>query len=159
MLSTFSRQALALCALVVSLAASPVLAQNYGPNPGTPGFVPFADGPIPEGTAGVDADGNADFADTSFDFGNDTQLSIAPGQISLTITNNTSGIGGLYDLFAALGNLDLVYETMAGVEVHVTSFVTAADVVIDLRFGDLFTDNSMPVYDGMSSSPGNPLAD
>ncbi len=155
--STNHRHVLALCVIAISLAASPALAQNYGPNPGTPGFVPLVSGPMPAGTGGVDADGNVIADDTTFNFGNNTWLSFTPGHLTFTLSNN-SGIGGLYDIVAALGNLDFVYESMLGMQVRVTSTVSDAAVVIDLDFSGTSQNNSPPIDDGMNSSPGNPLA-
>lgn len=123
-------------ALIIS-AASFASAQNYGPNPGTPGFVPLVSGPVPEGTTGgLDvADTGASFGSgTSFSLGANTALTFGADTATLTITNSNALSGGLYYFLASFGNLDFLYESSFGRLIGVTSTVTDAAVVINLDF-------------------------
>lgn len=153
-------------------------AQNYAQNPGRSGFVPLADGPIPEGTTGnIATDSDTAFASNSGNFAlsNSAGLSFGDGKFSLTLTNTGGFNNGLYTFLSAFGDFDFVYESMTGRLIRVTSIATDAAIVLtfDLTGAGLVdnTDNSNvpdanPATDdsttqnggSLDNSPGNPIA-
>lgn len=133
-------------------------AQQYGQNPAPSGrFVPLADGPVANGTTGDI--GNDSSAGGQFGSSTEGGLNFGNGGITLTLTNNTSGNAGLYNFFASLGDFDLVFQSMTGAQVRVTSLLGDAGIVVRIDFGgsggfDMDNDDD----DTIDDSPGNPLA-
>lgn len=148
------RRVIVVAMLVMAVcAASTAHAQQYGQNPASRGFVPLANGPVPEGTTGevgsdTDADGDG------FGFGNDFGLSFGAGSLTLTATNVSDS--GLLGFLGSFGNLDITFESMSGLLIHLQAVLEGTTLIVNVDFnGGLAGDD----FDGDGANDFNDVPD